>query len=91
MVGIVVLAITAITARSVALAGFGLDSLIEMPLSLGDLIADRPDLAPIYANALPVQLIDAQEVSNAVLFLVSDESRHVTGLEFKVDAGVTIR
>jgi enoyl-[acyl-carrier-protein] reductase (NADH) len=36
-------------------------------------------------------VIDATDVSNAVLFLVSDESRHVTGLEFKVDAGVTIR
>jgi hypothetical protein len=30
VVGIVVLAVTAITARSVALAGFGLDSLIEL-------------------------------------------------------------
>jgi hypothetical protein len=26
-----------------------------------------------------------------VLYLMSDESRYVTGLEFKVDAGVTIR
>jgi SDR family mycofactocin-dependent oxidoreductase len=55
------------------------------------LASERPDLAPIYANALPVQLVDARDVSNAVLFLVSDESRHVTGLEFKVDAGLTIR
>ncbi len=31
--GIVVLAIAAVTARSVALAGFGLDSLIEMGAS----------------------------------------------------------
>jgi enoyl-[acyl-carrier-protein] reductase (NADH) len=31
------------------------------------------------------------DISNAVLFLVSDESRCVTGLEFKVDAGVTLR
>ena len=33
VVGIVVLAITALTARSVALAGFGLDSLIEIGAS----------------------------------------------------------
>ena len=34
VVGIVVLAITAVTARSVALAGFGLDSLIEIGASI---------------------------------------------------------
>ena len=32
-----------------------------------------------------------KELADAVLFLVSDESRYVTGLEFKVDAGVTLR
>jgi enoyl-[acyl-carrier-protein] reductase (NADH) len=52
---------------------------------------ERPDLAPVYANALPVPLVDTRDVSNAVLVLVSDESRPVTGLEFKVDAGLTIR
>ena len=52
---------------------------------------ERPDLAPIFGNAMPVQMVEAIDISNAVLFLVSDESRYVTGLEFKVDAGVTIR
>jgi SDR family mycofactocin-dependent oxidoreductase len=62
------------------------------PASLHGLLAEkRPDLGPIYSNALPVQVVEARDISNAVLFLVSDESRHVTGLEFKVDAGVTIR
>jgi enoyl-[acyl-carrier-protein] reductase (NADH) len=36
-------------------------------------------------------MTDALDISNAVLFLISDEARHVTGLEFKVDAGATIR
>ena len=45
-------------------------------------VADAPAL-PAVLPLLPL--------SNAVLFLVSDESRFVTGLEFKVDAGVTIR
>lgn len=62
------------------------------PASLHGLLAEeRPDLAPLYANALPVPMVEARDVSNAVLFLVSDESRYVTGLELKVDAGVTIR
>jgi divalent metal cation (Fe/Co/Zn/Cd) transporter len=34
VVGIVVLAVAAVTARSVALAGFGLDSLIEIGASI---------------------------------------------------------
>ena len=61
------------------------------PPSMHDQIAGRPDLVPIFLNALPAALIEPSDVSNAVLFLVSDESRYVTGLEFKVDAGVTIR
>jgi SDR family mycofactocin-dependent oxidoreductase len=62
------------------------------PASMHGLIArQRPDLGPIYQNALPVYGVSTRDISNAVLFLVSDESRYVTGLEFKVDAGVTIR
>lgn len=55
------------------------------------ILEDRSDLGPIFGNALPVPLIEAIDVSNAVLYLVSDEARYVTGLQFKVDAGVTIR
>ena len=61
------------------------------PPSLHDQVAARPDLVPIFLNALPAPLIEPSDVSNAVLFLVSDESRYVTGLELKVDAGVTMR
>ncbi|MCG5434050.1 mycofactocin-coupled SDR family oxidoreductase [Mycobacterium sp. MYCO198283] len=62
------------------------------PDSLHGLLAEaRPDLVPIFLNAMPVLMAEAIDVSNAVLFLVSDESRYVTGLEFKVDAGVSLR
>jgi SDR family mycofactocin-dependent oxidoreductase len=62
------------------------------PDSLHGLLAEsRPDLVPIFQNALPAVMAEAADISNAVLFLVSDESRYVTGLEFKVDAGVTLR
>lgn len=62
------------------------------PESLHGLLGEqRTDLVPIFLNALPVVMAEAVDISNAVLFLVSDESRYVTGLEFKVDAGVTLR
>jgi SDR family mycofactocin-dependent oxidoreductase len=62
------------------------------PASLHALLGEqRPDLVPIFLNALPAIMAEAIDISNAVLFLVSDESRFVTGLEFKVDAGVTLR
>jgi NAD(P)-dependent dehydrogenase (short-subunit alcohol dehydrogenase family) len=62
------------------------------PTSLHELLGEkRPDLVPIFLNAMPIVMAEAIDISNAVLFLVSDESRYVTGLEFKVDAGVTLR
>jgi len=37
------------------------------------------------------RLLDPQDTSNAVLFLASEESRNVTGLEFAVDAGFNVK
>ena len=39
-------------------------------------------------NALPVPWVEAIDISNAVLYLASDESRYVTGLTLWVDAGL---
>lgn len=44
-------------------------------------------LGATFTNALDVEAIDPRDVSNAVLFLASDESRYVTGLALSVDAG----
>jgi SDR family mycofactocin-dependent oxidoreductase len=58
---------------------------------LNPLIGTDQNLGPIFMNSLPVEMVDPRDISNAVLFLASDESRYVTGLEFTVDAGCTIR
>lgn len=38
-------------------------------------------------HALPVKLIEAEDVANAALWLASDEARYVTGHSLQVDAG----
>ena len=48
-------------------------------------------LGPIFMNTFPIDIVEPVDISNAVLFLASDEARYVTGLEFTVDAGNTIR
>jgi len=42
-------------------------------------------------NLLPVAWVDADDVSNAVMWLISDESRYVTGTALPVDAGALIQ
>ena len=62
-----------------------------VPPSFGATLGEeRPDLIPMFVNAMPTPCIEPVDVSNAVLYLISDESRFVTGLQFKVDAGVSI-
>jgi SDR family mycofactocin-dependent oxidoreductase len=39
------------------------------------------------ANALPVDGVEPVDISNAILFLVSDDGRYVTGVTLLVDAG----
>ncbi|MGY1839564.1 MULTISPECIES: mycofactocin-coupled SDR family oxidoreductase [unclassified Modestobacter] len=38
-------------------------------------------------NALPVEWVEPVDISNAILFLVSDEGRYVTGVQLPIDAG----
>ena len=42
-------------------------------------------------HPLPVSYVDPVDISNAILFLVSDEARYITGVTLPVDAGYTIR
>jgi SDR family mycofactocin-dependent oxidoreductase len=42
-------------------------------------------------NALPIPWVQPVDISNAVLFLASDEARYITGVQLPVDAGYTIK
>lgn len=63
----------------------------------------RPDLEPGTAttddvgaafqemNLLPVNWVEPVDISNAILWLVSDAARYVTGVQLPIDAGAVIK
>jgi len=54
-------------------------------------VSRNPELGAIFTNGMPVEALDPRDVSNAVLWLASEEARYVTGAALTVDAGNTIR
>lgn len=53
----------------------------------------REDAAVGFAsiNALPIPWVEPVDISNAVLFLASDEARYITGAALPVDAGMSVK
>jgi (+)-trans-carveol dehydrogenase len=52
------------------------------------------DVAAVIAqfmHVLPVGWVEPEDISNAILFLVSDEGRYITGVTLPVDAGALIK
>jgi SDR family mycofactocin-dependent oxidoreductase len=49
----------------------------------------REDATPAFhvQQAMPIPWVEPLDISNAVLFLASDEARYVTGMQLRVDAG----
>ncbi len=50
-------------------------------------IQNDPAMGQAMANALPVDMVDPVDISNAIVWLVSDDARYVTGITVPVDAG----
>jgi (+)-trans-carveol dehydrogenase len=40
---------------------------------------------------LPIPWVEPADISNAVLFLASDEARYITGITLPVNAGATLK
>jgi SDR family mycofactocin-dependent oxidoreductase len=53
---------------------------------LAQIVAEA-DVPPDMGNALPVQMLEAEDIAAAVAWLVSDEARYITGVTLPVDAG----
>jgi SDR family mycofactocin-dependent oxidoreductase len=68
---------------------------VNTPMIINDamqsFLNDNPDMGDALKNLLPVEIIEAIDISNAIAYLVSDEARYVTGITLPVDAGFTAR
>jgi SDR family mycofactocin-dependent oxidoreductase len=58
---------------------------------IGEYAREDPSLGYLYRGSLPVPVLTPSDVSDAVLFLASDESKYVTGTQLMVDAGNSAR
>jgi NAD(P)-dependent dehydrogenase (short-subunit alcohol dehydrogenase family) len=68
---------------------------VSTPMTVNDQLAilfeREPGIASGMQNALPVEMVDAIDISNAIVYLVSDDGRYVTGITLPVDAGMLVR
>jgi SDR family mycofactocin-dependent oxidoreductase len=58
---------------------------------VGRYLEENPQAGQMAANLMPVGLVDPVDISNAILYLVSDDGRYVTGVTLPVDAGFNVR
>ncbi|MDZ8276695.1 mycofactocin-coupled SDR family oxidoreductase [Microbacterium aquimaris] len=76
---------------------------VDTPMIMNDAVMKlfRPDVdeptveqfaeASQTMNALPIPWVEPVDISNALLFLASDEARYITGVPLPVDAGCVIK
>jgi SDR family mycofactocin-dependent oxidoreductase len=56
---------------------------------MGRVFLENPSAPKLATNLLPVPFIEAEDVTNLVVWLASDKARYVTGATMPVDAGYT--
>lgn len=75
--------------RANAVCPGGVDTLMVTDGGIDRAVGLRSRYHSAGRNLLPVELLPPQSISDAVLYLASNESRHVTGTVITVDAGYT--
>lgn len=68
---------------------------VNTPMVVNDVMAaflrENADKAAMIANLMPVEMLETVDISNAVLYLVGDAGRYVSGVTLPVDAGFSAK
>jgi SDR family mycofactocin-dependent oxidoreductase len=67
-----------------------ISGMTQNPAMEAFLASNDPALSAMQ-NALPIQILEARDIANAVAWLVSDEAYYITGAQIPLDAGFTVR
>jgi len=70
-------------------SGMTMNSAMERLMA--EAVAGGANTISAMQNALPVDILQPEDISNAVAFLCSDEARYITGVSLPVDAGFSVR
>ena len=58
---------------------------------MGQYFAENPDAISSMKNLLDVDLIEEQDITDAMVYLCGRSGRYVTGITLPVDAGYVLR
>ena len=68
---------------------------VATPMLINDYVeqyfGEHPEALPALQNLLAVELIDAADISEAMVYLCGQSGRYITGITLPVDAGLGIR
>ena len=68
---------------------------VETPMIVNEAVdawvAENPHVTAAVENLMPVAMMQPADVSDAVLWLVSDQAKYVTGVTLPVDAGFNVK
>ncbi|ORB23571.1 mycofactocin-coupled SDR family oxidoreductase [Mycolicibacterium parafortuitum] len=65
----------------------GVNTMMAVNPEMTAFLEAYPDGGPHLQNSMPVTLLEPEDISNAIAYLVSDAAKYVTGVTFPVDAG----
>ena len=65
----------------------GVDTLMVDNAVMDQIVVRYPEYIAQMGNPLPVEHLEVEDVTNAIMYLVSDAARYVTGTTLTVDAG----